>query len=158
MIEAHCDNPARWPFDSILTLPRAGSWNHSRMPPHIELKSPTLHCSALQGAPIPGAFTTSHLCASLTSHLDAFSPGYASSVPMVSSYSCNTEAFANKPQGDFIKTNLNNFLLSISGLEIRIPTLLLTQLLHLCLHFTAKCSGPGRLTGNASKWKGCFCV
>lgn len=60
---------------------------------------------------------------------------------MVSSYFCNTQPVANKPQGDFIKTDLNIFLPSISGLETRIPTLLLTQLLPLCLHFTAVAQG-----------------
>lgn len=75
---------------------------------------------------------------------------------MVSSYSCNTKPFANKPQGDFIKTNLNNFLPSISGLETRIPTLLLTQLLCLCLHFTAKTLAQGGSPAMEVSGKGVF--
>ena len=81
-------------------------------------------------------------------------------VLVASSYSSNTKPFANKPQGDslpILKTNLNRFLQSMSGSETRIPALLLTQLLCLCHHFTAKRLRPFSLQNSGNgKWKGRF--
>ena len=65
-----------------------------------------------------------------------------------------------EPQGDslpILKTNLNHFLQSMSGSETRIPALLLTQLLCLCHHFTAKHLWPFSLQNSGNgKGKGRF--
>ena len=95
-------------------------------------------------------------------NLGLFSSRFLMAVLVASSYSSNTKPFANKPQGDslpILKTNLNHFLQSMSGSEIRIPALLLTQLLCLCHHFTAKHLRPFSLQNSGNgKWKGVFCL
>lgn len=93
-------------------------------------------------------------------NLGLFSSRFLMAVLVAFSYSSNTKPFTNKPQGDslpILKTNLNHFLQSMSGSETRIPALLLTQLLCLCHHFTAKRLWPFSLQNSGNgKGKGRF--
>lgn len=129
-------------------LDRAGRGNRQifvLMPPRVCVCVKAWHCTPHPHPP---------------TNLGLFSSRFLMAVLVAFSYSSNTKPFTNKPQGDslpILKTNLNHFLQSMSGSETRIPALLLTQLLCLCHHFTAKRLWPFSLQNSGNgKGKGRF--